>query len=145
MKLRIPAGVASLVGVLALAAPALAAPHTAAGGSAKSSAISLVLVSPAGAASSADAAGGPRFGDQVTFDIATTETASPYVGLKCFQSGATVGEAWEGFFDGALGDRTFTLASPLWTSGAADCTASLGSYVNGRWKTLAATSFHVDG
>jgi hypothetical protein len=54
-----------------------------------------------------------------------------------------VGEPWEGFFDGALGDRTFTLSSPQWTGGAADCTASLEAYVNGRWKPLASTSFHV--
>jgi len=127
--------VASLVGVLAPAPPAIAAP-------AGTSSISLVVVR-GDAAGTATATAAPRFGDQVTFDVATSATASPFVDLKCVQNGALVGEAWEGFFDGALGDRTFTLSSPRWTGGAADCTAALDAYVNGRWKPLASTSFHV--
>ena len=74
---------------------------------------------------------------------ATDATASPYVNLKCYQSGNLVAEGWAGFFDGALGDRTFGLYSPQWTGGAADCTAWLDMYSHGKWKELASTSFHV--
>jgi hypothetical protein len=98
------------------------------------SSISLVL--PSGASE-------PRFGDHVTFSVSTA-TAYPYVNLKCYQNGNLIGEGWAGFFDGALGDRTFGLYSPQWTGGAADCTAYLDMNSNGKWKQLASTSFHVD-
>ena len=43
--------------------------------------------------------------------------------LRCYQSGAFVYDAWHGFFASYAPDPNFTLASGLWTSGAADCTA----------------------
>ena len=105
------------------------------------SSISLVVLS----APTAEASGSvPHYGDPVTFDVSTTETAYPYVNLKCFQNGNLVAEGWAGFFDGALGTRTFGLYSPLWTGGAAECTAWLDMNSNGRWKQLASTSFRVD-
>jgi hypothetical protein len=70
-------------------------------------------------------------------------TDHPFVNVKCNQGGTLVGEGSEGFFDGALSDRMFTLSSPSWTGGEADCTAWLKMFVNGRWKALASTSFRV--
>jgi hypothetical protein len=136
--------IASLVGALALAAPglALAGNGNSSAGSGKSPS-SIVLAQPGGGSVAASSTSWPRYGDMVTFDISTTETAYPYVNLKCYQNGQLVAEGWEGYFDGALGDRFFGLYSPIWTGGAADCTAWLDKYANGRWKQLASTSFHV--
>jgi hypothetical protein len=133
--LRTIACVASLAGALLLAAPAAAAPKTAG-----SSSIQLAQPSLA----TASVASWPRYGDSVTFDISTNETAYPYVHLACYQGRDLVGQSWKGFFNGALGDRMFGLSSPIWTGGAADCTGSLVTFVNGRWKSLASTSFHVE-
>jgi hypothetical protein len=138
--LRTTACIASLVGALVLATPAVAASNGNGGGAAKSSSISLAQPSAATAA----AVTGPGYGDLVSFDISTNETATPFVNVNCYQNGALVSEGWEGYFDGALGDRYFGLYSPVWTGGAADCTASLDSLVNGRFRVLASTSFHVD-
>src|SRR5438552_18581210 len=80
-----------------------------------SSSISLVQLK----AASASAVSDPRYGDVVTFNVSTDATAYPYVNVKCYQDGDLVGEGWAGFFDGALGDRTFGLDSPRWTAGAA--------------------------
>ena len=110
-------------------------------GGSSSSSISLVLLPSADTTSLAVS---PRHGDQVTFNVSTTATANPYVNLKCYKNGLLVAEGWEGFFDGALGDKIFTLWSPMWTGGSAECTAALAMYSKGRWKTLASTSFHVD-
>ena len=105
-----------------------------------SSSINLVLLN----AASTSAVSGPRYGDLVTFSVSTDATSYPYVNLTCFQDGVLVAEGWAGFFDGALGDRTFGLYSPQWTAGEADCTAWLDMYSHGKWKPLASTSFHVD-
>jgi len=118
----------------------LLAAHTSSGGKghvqSSNSSLSLVLLN------STD--GLPHWGQQVTFTVSTTATAYPYVNLKCYQSGNLVAEGWAGFFQGALGDRTFGLYSPQWTGGAADCTAYLDMDSNGKWQQLASTSFHVD-
>ena len=63
----------------------------------------------------------------------------------CSQNGTQVYNAWSAFFAGGLGDKTFGLASAAWRSGAADCTANLDKYANGRWKVLASATLHVDG
>ena len=110
----------------------------------RSSSSSIILVLLNASAATTTAVTGPRYGDQVTFDVSTDATAYPYVNVKCYQNGVVVGEGWAGFFDGALGDQTFTLWSPRWSGGAADCTAWLDMYSNGRWKQLASTSFHVN-
>ena len=130
---------ASLV-ALALAASAFAANG---GGPVKSSSsISLVMVNSAGATPAA--ASSPSYGDSVTFDVSTTATQYPYVNLLCYQNGVLVAEGWAGFFEGALGNRTFALYSPQWTGGEANCTAWLDMNSHGRWKQLASTSFHVN-
>lgn len=141
MMFKLSVCIASVAGALALATPALAANGHGGGGSAGSSSISLVVLSPAGAAGSLTTS--PSYGDQVTFDVSTTETAYPYVNLLCYQGRTLVAEGWAGFFDGALGTGTFTLWSPSWLGGAADCTANLDVNSGGRWKVLASTGFHV--
>ena len=110
----------------------------------RSSSSSIVLVLLNAPATPTTAVSGPRYGDLVTFNVSTDETAYPFVNLKCYQNGDLVAEGWAGFFDGALGDRTFGLYSPQWTGGAADCTAWLDMYSHGKWKELASTSFHVN-
>ena len=87
----------------------------------------------------------PRFGDTVTFDVSTTATTTPFVNLNCYQNGALVAQGWATFFTGGAAGA-FGLSSPIWKSGAANCTADLGMYSNnGKWTVLASTSFHVDG
>jgi len=110
----------------------------------RSSSSSIILVLLNAPAAPSTAVSGPRYGDQVTFNVSTDATAYPYVNVKCYQSEVLVGEGWAGFFYGALGDQTFTLWSPRWSGGAADCTAFLDMYSNGKWRQLASTSFHVD-
>ena len=135
--------IASLVGALALAAPGLALAASGNGAGSGKSTSSITLAPPEVATATASDTSWPRYGDFVKFEISTNETAYPYVNLKCYQNGALVAEGWEGYFDGALSDRWFGLYSPMWTGGAADCTASLDKYANGRWRQLASTSFHV--
>ena len=86
----------------------------------------------------------PHFGDTVTFDVSTTATTTPFVNLNCYQSGALAAQGWATFFAGGT-PGSFGLSSPIWKSGAADCTADLGMFSNnGKWRVLASTSFHVD-
>src|SRR5919198_5541137 len=56
-----------------------------------------------------------HWGQNVRFNVATTATSQPWVGLKCYQGGAQVSEGWEGFFAGSLDDQVFGLYSPQWT------------------------------
>jgi hypothetical protein len=86
---------------------------------------------------------GISWGDTVTFNVSTT-AAQPYIHLVC--SGNGVGyDSWKGVFAGSLDTNwNFILSSGGWTSGAADCTASLGMYTRHGFQTLASTSFHVD-
>jgi hypothetical protein len=88
------------------------------------------------------ATSGPRFGDTITFNISTTQTGNPFVNLNCYQNGGLVAQGWAAFWPTK---ENFILSSPAWTSGAADCTANLVTYVNSvKYKVLASTSFHVD-
>ena len=114
----------------------------AAGPNKTSSSISSPIVV-ASSSFTALATSGPRYGDTVTFDVSTTATSHPFVNLTCYQNGRLVAQGSAGFSEGALG-KSFGLYSPQWTGGAADCTAFLDMYSNGRWKHLASTSFHVD-
>jgi hypothetical protein len=82
-----------------------------------------------------------HWGQKVTFNVSTTATSEPWVGLKCYQGGALVSEGWEGFFAGSLDDQVFGLYSGKWSGGAADCTATL---TTPQWSPIASTSFHVE-
>jgi len=84
--------------------------------------------------------GTPNWGDVVRFNVSTTSTTQPWVTLKCYVGGSLVATGTEGYFAGSLDDGNFGLYSPLWSSGAADCTASV---TNGS-SVLGSTSFHVD-
>jgi hypothetical protein len=131
-------------GILALVVGGLAVGAAFASGGpnrSSTSTISLMVVGTAGVATAAtiDA----TYGGTVSFNISTTATAYPFVNLKCYQNGALVAQGWAGFFDGALGSRTFGLYSPQWTGGAADCTANLDMKSGTKWKVLATTAFHV--
>jgi hypothetical protein len=102
------------------------------GGTSGTGTISLVLLN------STD--GLPHWGQTVTFNISTTATNEPWVVLKCYQKRVLVAEGMDGYFEGSLSGRNFTLRSAEWTGGEADCTASLQT----PQKTLlASTSFHV--
>jgi hypothetical protein len=94
-----------------------------------------MLVQPAAATTT----GWPRYGNDVTFAVSTT-ASDTWVNLQCFQSGALVAQGWANL---ANQQPTFTLSSPSWTGGDADCTAFLDTWVNGRMRALASTSFHA--
>lgn len=128
--------IASLCAALALGVPSVAGAKGPGGTPTSPSSISV--------APSADGTA-PHWNGLVSFDIATTATAEPYVNLQCFQGGVLVGQGWAGYFDGALGSRSIGLSSPQWTSGAADCVAYLDKYTRRGWQQLASTSFHVIG
>jgi hypothetical protein len=84
-------------------------------------------------------------GDQVTFDVSTTATDKPWVRLDCYQGGTWVSTTTHGFFDAYPWAPNYTLASGGWTSGAGDCNATLYRVTsNGRTRTLATMSFHVE-
>jgi len=129
-------GAAVLASVVALA---VAASASAGKGTTPTSTISLA--SPATAA--ATTASWPKYGDTVRFNVSTTATSSPFVNLNCYQGGTLVAVGWAGYFDGALGTGDFGLYSPMWTAGAATCTASLEMHTSKGWKELATTSFDV--
>jgi hypothetical protein len=114
-------------------------------GKTSSSSISPPIVVSAGAPTATQASTtGPHFGDTITFDVATSATTTPFVNLNCYQNGALAAQGWATFSAGGS-PGTFGLSSPIWKSGAADCTADLGMFSNnGKWKVLASTTFHVD-
>jgi hypothetical protein len=82
----------------------------------------------------------PNWGDQITFDVSTTATAYPHVDVTCAQNGTTVYAATTGYYDSYPWPWTqdMTLRSQAWTSGGADCTATL-YYLNGKRTTTLAT------
>jgi hypothetical protein len=132
-----PARIVAVVLALSLVPAAVAAKNTGGGrhgggGATGSSTIGLVLLN------STD--GLAHYDQSVTFNVSTTATTQPWVHLRCTQNGAMVAEGWAGYFDGSLSGRDFTLASPSWTGGAADCTAYL---TKPDGSVLASTSFHV--
>jgi hypothetical protein len=81
-----------------------------------------------------------HYGQLVTFNVATTATAEPWVNLKCWQGRTLVAEGWNGYFDRSITGRNFGLYSPTWTGGDADCTAYL---TTPQRAVLNSASFHV--
>jgi hypothetical protein len=142
--LRRTAFALSFAAALALTGVALAA-NGGGPNKASSSSISPPVVLSAGAPAAAPTSTtAPHFGDMVTFEVTTSATTTPFVNLNCYQNAALVAQGWDTFFVGGA-PGTFGLSSPIWRSGAADCTADLGMFSNnGKWKVLASTSFHVD-
>ncbi len=105
------------------------------GGTTSTSSLTLVLLN------STD--GVPHWGQQVTFNVSTTATTQPNVSLNCYQNGALVYGAVSGFYAGYPWPWTqvFTLSSPSWTGGPANCTAAL-YYFGGR-KTITLTTLSI--
>jgi hypothetical protein len=101
-----------------------------------SSTMSLVLM---------DGATQPAHYGRITFDVSTTATATPSVGLRCYQGANWVYDAYVGYFPGYLFEKWFTLKSNYWVDGvAATCDARL--FYNdrrGRQIVLATMSFPV--
>jgi hypothetical protein len=88
----------------------------------------------------------PAYGETVTFDVSTSATSRPYVGLSCSQNGVEVYSTSAGFFAGYPWpwQRNMPLSSGSWTSGAASCVATLYFYAgNGKFTDLATLSFPV--
>jgi hypothetical protein len=105
------------------------------GGKTGSGSLSLVLLN------STD--GLPHHGQQVTFSFTTTADR-PFVSLNCYEGGVWVYSASAGFFPDYPWSTNFALANTSWTSGAADCTATLYTTTDGiRTTTLATLNFHV--
>lgn len=83
--------------------------------------------------------------DRVTFDVSTSATDRPFVGVRCWQGSEWVYDGYVGMFDEYLFDPWLTLDSPYWTEGSsADCEARLFHYDNrGREKILNTLAFPV--
>ncbi len=89
--------------------------------------------------------GKPNWGDTVTFDVKTDATPEPHVILTASQDGRIVYSASAGFYPGYPWPWTvnMTLASTLWTGGAARAHAELQSYEGRKIKVLATLDFDV--
>lgn len=115
----------AVVVVLALVPAALAAKGGNGGGGNKpsgDSSATLDLVVLDGATQAA------HYG-RVTFEVSTTATDKPFVGLRCWQGSNWVYDGYVGYFPTAIGDPWFTLDSNYWVDGVdATCTARLFYY-----------------
>jgi hypothetical protein len=89
--------------------------------------------------------GSPNYMDQITFTFSQTATATPMVGLRCWQGTNWVYDGYVGFFPSAIGDELFELSSNYWAAGdAASCTARLFYFDNrGREHVLNSLTFGV--
>lgn len=93
--------------------------------------------------SDANADGLPNWGDTITFKVSTS-TSWPSVQLDCYQNGTPVYSATTGYYPTYMWSNNYTLDNWKWTSGAADCTATLyNTNKNGSTTTLATLSFSV--
>lgn len=81
---------------------------------------------------------GPNFGDSVRFNVSPIDN-TPLITVLCYQGASLVYAA-----GGYPADFTFVLASGAWTSGEAECTATVKTTVDGgKSNTLGTLSFHV--
>jgi hypothetical protein len=87
-----------------------------------------------------------HWGDTVTFNVSTTATSQPSVITDCYQNGALVYRHYGFFYGDPSPSQNFVLQSAAWTSGAADCSATL-YYIDPFYGTeldLATLPLHVD-
>jgi hypothetical protein len=72
--------------------------------------------------------GSPNWNDTITFKV-TTSAATPSVDVRCTQHGTLVYSASAGFYASYPwpGARNMPLYSPMWTGGAASCTAVINT------------------
>jgi hypothetical protein len=136
---RIALAAAFLAFALALVPAALAGKGHGGGGTTNSaSSFSLVMLA------DANANGLPNWGDQLTFSVSTS-ASYPAVELDCQQNGVWVYAQVVGFYPTYMWPQVYSLQSPNWTGGAADCTATLYTTgKNGSRTTLATNSYHID-
>jgi hypothetical protein len=97
-------------------------------------------------ASDSNGDGAANWGDSVTYTVSTTATLYPYVSTSCYQGTTQVLGGSAGFFASYPwpSAQVIPLTSMLWTSGAADCTATLYSNDGGNRTNLKTISFHVN-
>lgn len=91
----------------------------------------------------------PNWNDTVAFNVTSSyaDSNGPWLNVACKQNGNLVYSASTGYGPDYPwpNTRNMPLSSNAWTSGAADCTATLTSVSKqGRQSTLATYSFHVD-
>ena len=74
----------------------------------------------------ADVDGAVSHLDDISFNVSTSATAYPQVGLRCWQGTNWVYDAYVGYWATYQWDRFFRLESNYWNAGlAANCTARL--------------------
>ncbi len=88
-------------------------------------------------------------GQAITFTVSTTATDRPMSKVECYQGGTYVYQSTRGHFQDYydyFGEPVHYLSSMAWSSGDADCTASLVYQArNGRSRTITSFDFHVSG
>jgi hypothetical protein len=73
----------------------------------------------------------PNYMDEITFNVSTTATTKPQVGLRCYQGAAFVEDAYVSYFNSWLSPTYFQLGSSYWNPALdASCTARLFYYDN---------------
>ncbi len=82
---------------------------------------------------------------RITFNVSTTATDTPMVGVRCYQGSDFVMDGYVGYFPNYMFNPWFVLDSGYWADGvAATCNARLFYYDRrGREIVLATTSFPV--
>ena len=87
--------------------------------------------------------GAAHWGQQVTFNVSTTATTEPHVGLKCSQNGVVVYAAQSGYYASYPWPWTqvMTLSSSAWSGGSAECVATLYYFSGTNSVTLATLNF----
>ena len=84
-----------------------------------------------------------NYRERVAFNVTTSATDRPFVGVRCYQGGVFVLDAYTGYFPTYAYEPWVVLGSPYWDPAvAADCTARL-FYYNSRGDQIvvATTSF----
>jgi len=83
--------------------------------------------------------------ERAAFDVSTTATDRPFVGLRCWQGGNFVLDGYTGYFDSYMFDPWIYLGSPYWAPDlSANCTARLFWYDSrGNQNVVATLDFDV--
>lgn len=81
--------------------------------------------------------------ERVAFNVSTSATDRPFVGVRCWQGTTWVLDAYTGYFPSYMFEPWVTLDSSYWTHGqVADCTARLFYFdKRGNQKVLATVDF----